>query len=264
MIFRRGSVHLVGAGPGDPELITVRGMRLIEQADVIIHDRLIPHEVLNWCHESATLIDVGKYPDHHRISQSEINQLLIKHACDNQLVVRLKGGDPFVFGRGQEEFEACREAGITCHIVPGVSSAIAGPAAAGIPVTTRGIARSFTVVTGQTAPELGFHNLNFEALANSDTVILMMARKNLRGITQQLIEAGRSPDTPAACIERATYSNQRVTCATLSEIASQADLLDMKNPMITVIGEVAAMVDQEQVEWPDEIQQHFYATEFGE
>ena len=102
MIFRRGSVHLVGAGPGDPELITVRGMRLIEQADVIIHDRLIPYEILNWCHESATLIDVGKYPDHHRISQSEINQLLIKHAFDNQLVVRLKGGDPFVFGRGQE------------------------------------------------------------------------------------------------------------------------------------------------------------------
>ncbi len=264
MIFRRGSVHLVGAGPGDPELITVRGMRLIEQADVIIHDRLIPHEVLNWCQGSATLVDVGKYPEHHRISQAEINQLLIKHALDNQLVVRLKGGDPFVFGRGQEEVEACRNAGITCHIVPGVSSSIAGPAAVGIPVTTRGIARSFTVVTGQTAPELGFHNLNFQALANTDTVILMMARKNLSDIAQQLIEAGRSPDTPAACIERATYSDQRVICATLSEISSQADLLDMKNPMITVIGEVAAMVDQEQVEWPEEIQQHFYATEFGE
>lgn len=264
MIFRRGSVHLVGAGPGDPELITVRGMRLIEQADVVIHDRLIPHEILNWCHGCATLIDVGKYPDHHRISQSEINQLLVKHAHNNQLVVRLKGGDPFVFGRGQEEFEACREAGITCHIVPGVSSAIAGPAAAGIPVTTRGIARSFTVVTGQTAPELGFHNLNFQALVSSDTVIFMMARKNLRTITQQLIEAGRPPDTPAACIERATYSDQRVTCANLSEIATQADLLDMKNPMIAVIGEVAAMVDQGQIEWPEEIQQHFYATEFGE
>ena len=264
MIFRRGSVHLVGAGPGDPELITVRGMRLIEQADVVIHDRLIPHEVLNWCHSHATLIDVGKYPDHHRISQTEINQLLVTHAHKNQLVVRLKGGDPFVFGRGQEEFEACREAGVACHIVPGVSSAIAGPAAAGIPVTTRGIARSFTVVTGQTAPELGIHNLDFQALAKTDTVILMMARKNLRSITQQLIEAGRSPDTPAACIERATYSDQRVTCATLAEIATQADLLDMKNPMITVIGKVAAMVDQDQVEWPQEIQENFYAIEFGE
>ena len=131
MICRRGSVYLVGAGPGDPELITVRGMRLIQQADVIIHDRLIPIEVLAWARESAALIDVGKYPDHHRVSQEEINELLVHHATRGEIVVRLKGGDPFVFGRGQEEVNACRAGDIPVHVVPGVSSAIAGPAAAG-------------------------------------------------------------------------------------------------------------------------------------
>lgn len=264
MIFRRGTVYLVGAGPGDPELITVRGMRLLEQADTVIHDRLIPTEVLNWCLESAEQIDVGKYPDHHRVSQEEINDLLIQHALDGKLVVRLKGGDPFVFGRGQEELEACRAANVPCQIVPGVSSSIAGPAAAGIPVTTRGVARSFTVVTGQTAPELGRHDLDFHALANTDTVVLMMARKNLRSLTAGLIDAGRSSDTPVACIERATYSDQRVTYSTLHGIADQVDALKMTNPMVTVIGEVAAMVNPSMIEWPEEANEHFYAFEFGE
>jgi uroporphyrin-III C-methyltransferase len=264
MIFRRGSVYLVGAGPGDPELITVRGMRLLEQADTIIHDRLIPHEVLNWCRHEAVLIDVGKYPDHHRVSQAEINELLVQHARQKKLVVRLKGGDPFVFGRGQEEVEACRAANVPCQIVPGVSSSIAGPAAAGIPVTMRGVARAFTVVTGQTSPELGHHDLDFYALANTDTVVLMMARKNLRGLTANLIDAGRSPDTPVACIERATFSDQRVTYSTLDGIADQVDALKMANPMVTVIGEVAAMVDPEMIEWPEESCEHFYACEFGE
>jgi uroporphyrin-III C-methyltransferase len=264
MIFRRGTVYLVGAGPGDPELITVRGMRLLEQADTIIHDRLIPPEVLNWCRHEAKLIDVGKYPDHHRVSQEEINELLIQHAGQNKLVVRLKGGDPFVFGRGQEEVEACRLANVPCQVVPGVSSSIAGPAAAGIPVTTRGVARSFTVVTGQTAPELGRHDLDFDALTHTDTVVLMMARKNLRSLIGKLIEAGRSPDTPVACIERATFSDQRVTYSTLYGIADQVDALKMTNPMVTVIGEVAALVNPELIEWPAEAQEHFYACEFGE
>ena len=152
MTPKRGTVYLVGAGPGDPELITVRGMKLLQQADTVVHDRLIPAEVLECCREDAKIIDVGKYPDHHRISQEEINTLLVKHAAAGEIVVRLKGGDPFVFGRGQEEVEACAAAKIACHVVPGVSSAIAGPNAAGIPITSRGMARSFIVVTGQTAP----------------------------------------------------------------------------------------------------------------
>ena len=264
MICRRGSVYLVGAGPGDPELITVRGMRLIQQADTVIHDRLIPHEVLQWCRENANIVDVGKYPDHHRFSQSAINDLLVHFANKGELVVRLKGGDPFVFGRGQEEVEACRAANIPCHIVPGVSSAIAGPAAAGIPVTTRGTARSFMVVTGQTAAELKQHKLDFHAMANTDTLVLMMARKNLRKITRSLIEAGRDPDTSAACVQRATYSDQRVTYTTLDAIADQVDKLNMTNPMVTVIGEVASMVNPDLIEWPAELSEHFYAFEYGE
>lgn len=264
MIRANGFVYLVGAGPGDPELITVRGMRLIERADVVIYDRLIPLEVLQWCRRGATKIDVGKYPDHHRVSQAEINRLLVQHGLRGELVVRLKGGDPFVFGRGQEEFEACRAAGVPCQVVPGVSSAIAGPAAAGIPVTTRGVARSFTVVTGQTAPELAKHRLDFYAMANTDTVVLLMARKNLRQITSGLIEAGRDPETPVACIERATFADQRVTYSTLYGIADQADQLKFQNPMVTVIGEVAGLVNPDLVEWPAETNEHFYALEFGE
>lgn len=264
MICRRGSVYLVGAGPGDPELITVRGMRLLQQADTVIHDRLIPHEVLSWCRENANVIDVGKFPNHQRVSQAGINELLVERARRGDIVVRLKGGDPFVFGRGQEEVDACRLANIPCHVVPGVSSAIAGPAAAGIPITARGIARSFTVVTGQTAPELARHELDFHAMANTDTVVLMMARKNLRQITMSLIEAGRDPETPVACIERATCSDQRVTYSTLYGIADQVDQLKMTNPMVTIIGEVAAMVNPDLVEWPAESNEHFYAFEFGE
>jgi uroporphyrin-III C-methyltransferase len=277
VIFRKGTVYLVGAGPGDPELITVRGMRLIEQADTIIHDRLIPHEVLNWCQPNATLIDVGKYPDHHRVSQEEINVLLVQHAQQNKLVVRLKGGDPFVFGRGREEFEACSNAGVECKVVPGISSSIAGPAAAGIPITSRGVARSFAVLTGQTAPELGKHDYDFPALAQMDTVVLMMARKNLRALTTQLILAGRKPETPVACIERATFDDQRVTCSTLAEIADQVDVLRFSNPMVTVIGEVAAMVNPDLVERANTVfagasgasangpcLESFYAFEFGE
>ncbi|MFK7767463.1 MAG: uroporphyrinogen-III C-methyltransferase [Mariniblastus sp.] len=264
MICRRGSVYLVGAGPGDPELITVRGMRLIQQADTIIYDRLIPSEVLNWARETASLIDVGKYPDHHRVSQAEINELLVRHAGRGEIVVRLKGGDPFVFGRGQEEINACRAANIPVHIVPGVSSAIAGPAAAGIPVTSRGIARSFAVVTGQTAPELAKHDLDFEAMSKIDTVVLLMARKNLRKLAASLIKAGRDPETPVACIERATFSDQRVTYATLYGVADQVDQLKMANPMVTVIGDVAKMVNSDLVEWPAETNEHFYAFEFGE
>ncbi len=238
-----GIVHLVGAGPGDPELITVRGMHLIERADVVIHDRLISPEILTWCRAGAEIIDVGKYPDHHRISQKQINDLIVERAQNGHEVVRLKGGDPFVFGRGTEELAACRTAEIECRIVPGVSSAIAAPSAAGIPVTSRGVARSFAVMTGQTDPTLPEHDPDFSALAKIDTVIFLMGCRNLRALTSALIKAGRDGGTPVAAIERATLPGQRIASATLRTIADVVDRSGMSSPMVTIIGEVAAMAD---------------------
>ncbi len=246
MKIDEGIVYLVGAGPGDPELMTIRAMKLLQVADTVIHDRLIPHEVLGWCREGASLIDVGKYPDHHRISQAEINQLLVEHAQLGKRVVRLKGGDPFVFGRGQEELEYCRQAGVSCVIVPGVSSCIAAPAAAGIPVTMRGVARSFAVVTGQTDPNLD-GEIDFGSLACVDTVVLLMGHKNLAAIAQALIAAGRDPETPAAAIENATLPQQRVVTATLHQLAEAVSKAGLSNPMVSVIGEVAAFANCDQI-----------------
>ena len=253
MNSHRGTIYLVGAGPGDPDLITVRGMRLIEQADTIIHDRLIPKEVLKWARPAATLIDVGKYPDHHRIKQPEINDLLVKHGLAGEMVVRLKGGDPFVFGRAQEEMDACRANSIPCVVVPGVSSCIAGPASVGIPVTTRGLARSFAILTGHTDPNLAPHSFDYAALAKIDTLVLMMAYKHLNKITLSLIDAGLSPDTPAASIQRATQPNQVAVAGTISTIAAQVQQRKMGSPMVTVIGDVASMIDPKCLTLPEDV-----------
>ena len=207
-------------------------------------------EALDWCRSDALLIDVGKFPEHHRVSQEEINDLLVQHATAGKMVVRLKGGDPFVFGRGLEELEVCRQHGISCFVVPGVSSSISAPAAAGIPVTSRGVARSFAVVTGQTDPQLGKYSFEFESLVSIDTIVLLMARKNLAEITAGLIAAGLDPDTPAASIENATCANQRVTAATVSTIAEVVKSLNINSPMVTVIGHVAANVDCDLAEDP--------------
>ena len=260
--IKKGCVYLVGAGPGDPDLITVGGVKALKKADVVIYDRLIPMAVMQWCRDDAVKVDVGKFPHHHRVSQEEINELLVEHARRGKFVVRLKGGDPFVFGRGTEEVVACKEAGVPVRVIPGVSSAIAGPAAAGIPITSRGIARSFMVVTGQTAPELADNQLDFVAMARTDTVVLMMARKNLRDIAAGLIVAGRRPETPVACIERATFSDQRVTYSTLHGVADQVERLEIRNPMVTVIGEVAEMVDEDLIAWAGQQKEHFYMGEF--
>jgi uroporphyrin-III C-methyltransferase len=253
MNVHRGTIYLVGAGPGDPDLMTVRGMRLIQQADTIVHDRLIPAEVLKWARPEAKLIDVGKYPDHHRIKQPEINDLLVKHGLAGEMVVRLKGGDPFVFGRAQEEMDACRSNSIPCVVVPGVSSCIAGPAAVGIPVTTRGLARSFAVLTGHTDPNLAPHSFDYDALAKIDTLVLMMAYKHLGKIASSLIDAGLSPDTPAASIQRATQADQIAVAGTLATIADRVRQRRMGSPMITVIGDVASMIDPAALQFPDDV-----------
>jgi uroporphyrin-III C-methyltransferase len=238
-----GTVHLVGGGPGDPGLITSRGLDLLRSADVVVHDRLIGAELLREARADAELIDVGKGPGHAPYSQAEINALLVARARDGRTVVRLKGGDPFVFGRGSEEAAACRAGGVPVFVVPGVSSAIAAPAAVGIPVTARGLARSFAVVT---AHQAGADELpDLRGLAAVDTVVVLMGRASLGALAAQLIEAGRDPSTPAACIQSATTPAQRVTRATLADIADAADRDGLQNPVVTVIGAVASLSDAE-------------------
>ncbi len=236
-----GTVALVGAGPGDPELITRRGLRLLRAADVVLHDRLVAPELLLEARADALIIDVGKSPGAGASSQRAINASLVHHARLGRSVVRLKGGDPFVFGRGAEEFEACEAAGIPCSVVPGISSAIAAPAAAGIPVTSRGESRSFAVVTAQ--GENGGLPDSFARLAPAlsalDTVVILMGRAVLSEITSALISAGRDPGTPAACIQEGTTPSQRVTVATLGTIAEAADRDGLVAPIVTVIGAVA-------------------------
>jgi uroporphyrin-III C-methyltransferase len=237
-----GSVHLVGGGPGDPGLITSRGLELLRTADVVVHDRLIGAELLREARADAELIDVGKGPGHAPYTQDEIDALLVDRARLGRTVVRLKGGDPFVFGRGSEEAAACRAAGVPVYVVPGVTSAIAAPAAAGIPVTARGLARSFAVVTAHHAGPDG-DVPDFRGLAGVDTLVVLMGRAGLGALAAQLLEAGRDPATPAACIQSATTPDQRVTRATLATIAEAADRDGLQNPVVTVIGAVAALGD---------------------
>jgi len=231
-----GAVHLVGAGPGDPGLITVRGLERLRRADVVVHDRLAGPELLGAARPGAELVDVGKGAGHAPLAQEEINRLLVARARRGLDVVRLKGGDPFVFGRGSEEVAACRAARIRCEVIPGISSALAGPAAAGIPVTARGVARAFAVVTarhagGETDPA---------PFVGIDTLVLLMGRAGLARFAEGLIAAGRHPDTPAACVQSATTPAQRVTVATLATIAAAAERDGLESPVVTVIGEVAA------------------------
>jgi uroporphyrin-III C-methyltransferase len=237
-----GAVHLVGGGPGDPGLITSRGLELLRSADIIVHDRLIGAELLAEAPRGATLVDVGKGPGHAPHPQTEINALLVDQARRGRTVVRLKGGDPFVFGRGSEEAAACREAGVPVYVIPGVSSAIAAPAAAGIPVTARGLARSFAVITAHTSDG---DAVDVAGVAGADTLVVLMGRAGLAALAARLSAAGRDAATPAACIQRATTPAQRVTRATLGTIAAAADRDGLENPMVTVIGAVAAFGDAE-------------------
>jgi len=240
MSGKRGMVYLVGAGPGDPGLLTVRGRDLLRQADTVVHDRLLVREMLAEVRADAEVIDVGKGPGCHTAPQDEINALLIDRGRRGRLVVRLKGGDPFVFGRGFEELAACRDAGVDCVVVPGVSSAVAGPAAAGIPVTDRRFVRSLAIITARTSRDSPAPVLDFKALACIDTVVVLMGRSRLRDVTAGLIDAGRDPSTPAACIEWATTPKQRVTTGTLESLAGRVDRDGLRAPVVTVIGEVAA------------------------
>ncbi|WP_284753282.1 uroporphyrinogen-III C-methyltransferase [Arthrobacter sp. efr-133-R2A-120] len=226
-----GSVALVGGGPGDSGLITVRGRRLLGQADVVVADRLGPRGLLQELAPDVRVIEVGKTPGHHPVPQLEINRILVEEALAGHRVVRLKGGDPYVLGRGGEEAEFCRQNGVEVEVVPGVTSAISVPAAAGIPVTHRGLAKGFSVVTG--------HEELSEVPARPDhTVILLMGVAKLRESAAALAESGMPLDTPVGIVENGYMPEQRVTIGTLATIADQAEAAGVANPAVIVIGDV--------------------------
>lgn len=240
----RGRVFLVGAGPGDPELITLKGLRCLRKADVVVYDRLICPELLDEAPSQAERVFVGKAPGHHSIKQDEINTLLIQHARQGRLVARLKGGDPFVFGRGGEEALALAHAGIPFEVVPGVSSAMAVPAYAGIPVTHRDLASSITIVTGHEQCSSTSPGVDWEALARlGGTLVILMGVETLAHITRRLLKGGLHPDTPAAVIQQGTVPQQRVIVGTLANIAARARTANIASPAVTVVGEVVALND---------------------
>ncbi len=229
---RKGQVALVGGGPGDAGLITARGRQLLASADVVVIDRLAPQSVLSELADDVEVIDVGKQPDHHPIPQEQINEILIEHAKAGKMVVRLKGGDPYVFGRGGEELIACREAGVEVEVVPGVTSAIAVAAAAGIPVTHRGISRGFSVVTGH-------EELASLPRRSDHTIVLLMGVKRLGQTVAEMIAAGHDEQTPVAVIERGFSPTQKTTIGTLATIAELAS--EAKSPAVVVIGDVVRL-----------------------
>ena len=243
-----GIVYLVGGGPGDPGLITVRGVECLKAAEVVIHDRLANLALLTYAPAGAELIDVGKSPNHHPVPQAQINTLLVEKARAGRRVVRLKGGDPFVFGRGGEEAVALVEAGIPFEVVPGVTSASAAPAYAGIPVTHRGLACSVAFITGHRANPAADPACDWQALAEGpDTLVFLMGVHNLSHIVETLIRHGRPAATPVAVIERATGPDQRTTTGTLADITVRAGEAAVRPPAVIVVGEVVRL--REQLRW---------------
>jgi uroporphyrin-III C-methyltransferase len=235
-----GRVFLVGAGPGDPGLLTLRAAQLLGSADAVVYDRLVHPEVLKHARPRARLLFVGKEGGGESVSQEEINALLISQARLGRRVVRLKGGDPFVFGRGGEEALALEEAGIAYEVVPGVSSGVAAPAAAGIPVTHRGLSGSVTFATGHRAGS----GPDWAHLAGAETLVLFMAGSRLEEATLALIAAGRSPNTPSAVVEAGTWEHQRVIEAPLASIALKAREAAVGSPALLVVGEVVSLRSQ--------------------
>lgn len=234
-----GHVSLVGGGPGEESLITVRGRELMETADIVIADRLGPRGLLAELPPRVRIIDVGKAPGQHSAPQDDINALLVHHALAGRNVVRLKGGDPYILGRGSEEREHCRRFGIEAEVVPGITSAISVPAAAGIPLTHRGLSRGFTVVTGH-------EDLGVIPRAEGHTLVILMGVKALRRTATQLMVNGFAAETPAGIVESGWTPQQRVTLSRLGAIADVAAERGVENPAVIVIGDVVTLADG----WP--------------
>ena len=239
----KGHVALVGSGPGDPELITVKGRRLLARADVVVADRLVPGMLLDELRPDVELVDAAKIPYGASVAQEEINRIIVERALAGAFVVRLKGGDPFVFGRGGEEVMACAKAGVPVTVVPGVTSAIAAPALAGIPVSHRGVAHEFTVVSGHVPPESPESLVDWSALARlRGTLVVLMGLKNLPKIAARLIADGRAADTPAAVVQEGSTDAQRIVRTTLGEVAGAAAEAGIRPPAVVVIGDVVAVL----------------------
>lgn len=243
-----GKVYLVGAGPGDPKLLTVYGLECIQKSDVIAYDRLVNPKLLEYAKDSAELIFCGKSPGKHHLIQDEIHTLLVNKAMEGKTVTRLKGGDPFVFGRGGEEAEVLARHGIHYEIVPGVTAGIAASAYAGIPVTHRDHATSFAIVTGHGRANKGADHLNWPALAQGiDTVAFYMGVGNLPHICKQLIAHGRKATTPVAIIEQGTTEKQRTIIGNLETIIDLAAQERIENPAMILVGEVVQLRDK--IKW---------------
>jgi uroporphyrin-III C-methyltransferase len=240
-----GTVALVGAGPGDPGLLTLRAAQLLGEADVVLVDRLVHPDVLGHCRPDTEVVDVGKTSwTGTAPRQEEINAQLVAHAQAGRRVVRLKGGDPFVFGRGSEEAEALVEKGIRFEVVPGISSALAAPAYAGIPVTARGWTQDVCVVTGHLDPEDPASRVRWQALATGPgTLVVLMGHDRLPLLTRSLIRFGRDASTPAACIQDGTHTSQRVVVSTLEHLAADVAAAGLRAPVATVIGDVVRLRD---------------------
>jgi uroporphyrinogen III methyltransferase/synthase len=236
-----GKVYLVGAGPGDPGLLTLKGRQALEESECVVYDRLVNPALLDFAPSGVERIFVGKHCGDAAMAQTEIHNLLISRARAGRVVVRLKGGDPFLFGRGGEEAEALLEAGVAWEVIPGVSSALAVPACAGIPVTHRDLASSLTVVTGHECEGRDASRMRWDKLAGgADTLVFLMCFRNLENITFQLMEHGRTPETPAAAIQWGTCPQQRVLIGNLESISRQVREEGLGPPMVLVVGEVAS------------------------
>jgi uroporphyrin-III C-methyltransferase/precorrin-2 dehydrogenase/sirohydrochlorin ferrochelatase len=235
-------VALVGGGPGDPGLITVRGRQLLAEADVVVADRLAPRELLDELPADVTIIDAAKIPYGRSMSQEAINEALITHARDGKFVVRLKGGDPFVFGRGGEEMLACLRAGIPVTVVSGVTSAVGVPAAAGIPVTHRGVAQEFHVVSAHVPPGDPRSSVDWESLGRAaGTLVLLMALERIGAVADSLMHSGREPDTPVSVIAEGTMPTQRTIYSTLEKVGRQVAVAGLRPPVIVVVGGVVTV-----------------------
>ncbi|MBQ1335764.1 MAG: uroporphyrinogen-III C-methyltransferase, partial [Selenomonadaceae bacterium] len=250
-----GMVYLVGAGPGDPGLISVKACDCLRRADVVVYDRLADERILAYAPKDAEYIYVGKASSNHAMKQGDINQLLADKAKEGKCVVRLKGGDPFVFGRGGEEALLLEENGLPFEIVPGITSAISVPAYAGIPVTHRGIATSFAVITGHEDPTKGGSNMRWDKLSTGvDTLVFLMGVANLPHITKELMANGRPADTPAAVVRWGTKPEQSTLVTTVGKAAEDVEKAGLKPPAIFIVGDVVGL--REKLRWFDRRETH--------
>lgn len=240
-----GKVYLTGAGPGDIELLTLKALRVIKEADVIIYDRLANPDILDEAKNGCEFVYVGKEDGRHIVPQDDINEVIYQNALKYENVVRLKGGDPFVFGRGGEEAQYLYERGIKFEVIPGITSAISAPAYAGIPVTHRGVAVSFRVVTGHESPHKKESQIPWETFKTDDTIVFLMGLHNLSKISKKLMEIGKSKDCPCAVISKGTTKEQSVVVGTLENIVQMAK--DVPTPALIVVGKVVEL--REQLQW---------------